>query len=100
VEEGRRDYHACVPGEEAVDENGDVKESRAAVAQLANICLLALHFEALEGSDFDKVLVIVEAELQKWSGPYKEAEEHLGCCGHGLFTIDTIVAGIDWVCMS
>jgi hypothetical protein len=70
-------HHMCVPGEEAADENGGIKESHTAVAQLASFCLLTLRSEALQEPALNEMLARAEEELQKWPEPYKEVEEHL-----------------------
>ncbi|KAK9318807.1 hypothetical protein V1517DRAFT_334523 [Lipomyces orientalis] len=66
-------YHLSVPDEEAGDENGGLRKSYTAVAQLASFCLLTLRSEALQGALLDKMLERAKAELKKWPEPYDES---------------------------
>ncbi|KAK9366884.1 hypothetical protein V1509DRAFT_209364 [Lipomyces kononenkoae] len=76
-------YHLSVPDEEADDENGGLRISYTAVAQLASFCLLTLRSEALRGSLLDKVLERAKEELKIWPQPYDESWERLEREGMG-----------------
>ncbi|KAK9234762.1 hypothetical protein V1525DRAFT_391123 [Lipomyces kononenkoae] len=55
-------YHLSVPDEEADDENGGLRISYTAVAQLASFCLLTLRSEALQGPLLEKP----EPDVESW----------------------------------
>ncbi|RYC53877.1 hypothetical protein CHU98_g12333 [Xylaria longipes] len=63
-------YHLVDPDEEAEDENGEVTESKTAVAQVAGFSLLALRSQTRSRGWTSKA----QAALYQWPIPYPEME--------------------------